>query len=404
MKHEPFQDILLSQRFLPEHGGSIRWMHEVYRRWPRPVVVITHNYYDFPPRVPEFPHQPQRPAAGDHVSDPNLKIERHDVFLHDWGLQSLHNMRRYWRFGRAVGRHLREHPGVCVHCTHALPEVFALWRLRMHYGKRVRIVCYAHGEEITAARSSRQLLWMMNRAYAISDVLIANSNYTANLLREHADEKKIHVVHPGVEVSEFATAEEAGQRWRREHGYEDRLIVLTLGRLDPRKNQGAVVAAIGRLRERFPNVLYVAAGEGRQAEALRRQAQELGLGGHVLFTGAVDGELRRALYGACDLFAMPAIRDGTDVEGFGLVFLEAGACGKPSVAGCEGGQADAVEDGKTGLVADGTNGQAVADAMGKLLGNKGLRDQLGAAARVKAREHDWPRVVQRTVDVVEKQG
>ena len=80
------QHILLTQRFLPEHGGSIRWMYEVYRRWPTPVEVITHDYYGHPPRTPEFPHAPERPAGGDHVTDANLRMDRRDIFIRYWGL------------------------------------------------------------------------------------------------------------------------------------------------------------------------------------------------------------------------------------------------------------------------------------------------------------------------------
>ena len=108
------------------------------------------------------------------------------------------------------------------------------------------------------------------------------------------------------------------------------------------------------------------------------------------------------MFGGCDVFAMPAIRDGTDIEGYGMVFIEAGICGKPSVAGCEGGQPEAGIDGETGLVVDGTDVVAVTDALRKLISDADLRQRMGHAARAKAKQEDWSCVLQRTLELVEK--
>jgi phosphatidylinositol alpha-1,6-mannosyltransferase len=289
--------------------------------------------------------------------------------------------------------------------VHAVPEVASLIPLKWRYGNRLRVVCYAHGEEVTACCSSRQLTFLMHRAHGIIDVMLANSRYTAGVLRGHIDPRKVHVMNPGVDLAGFDGALDAGVKWRAEHGYTGRsggLVVLTVGRLDPRKNHAAVVRAVAALKDRFPDLFYVAAGEGRALPALKALAQQLNVADRVLFPGSVDGPTKLALYGACDVFAMPAIRDGTDVEGFGMVFLEAGACFKPSLAGKEGGQADAVLDGETGLIVDGTNQDAVTQALERLLSDKSLREKLGTRGRAYAETFDWPRVVQRTVEVVEK--
>src|SRR6185369_10734898 len=105
----PVHDILLSQRFLPEHGGSIRWMHEAYRRWPRPVEVVTHDYYRFPIGTPEFRTTPPPPAGRvDHVNDANLYMDRRDIFIRDWGVESMGRVRRYLRMTAAIRERLRD--------------------------------------------------------------------------------------------------------------------------------------------------------------------------------------------------------------------------------------------------------------------------------------------------------
>jgi len=399
---DPPVDILLSQKFLPEPGGSIRWMYEVYRRWPRPIEVITHDYYADPPNTPEFPEVPSPPNGQDHVTDTNLILDRRPIFINDWGMENPRRVMRYARMTAAVNERFRKYKRLRVHCTHAVPEVVSLIPLRWRYGNRLKIICYAHGEEVTACCSSRQLRFLMHRGNAIVDRMLANSRYTASVLADHINPDKVHVVNPGVEFSEFENAQQAGAQWRASHGLTHKLIVLTLGRLDPRKNHTAVLEATARLAPKFPDLVYVLAGQGREMEQLRTQAAQLGVKDRVIFTGSVDAATRLALYGGCDVFAMPAIQDGTDVEGFGMVFLEAGACGKPTIAGSTGGQSDAVIDEKTGLIVDGTDRSAVVTALDRLLSDKDLRLRLGKAGRDNALNFDWKHVVQRTIKLVEE--
>lgn len=377
-------------------------MYEVYRRWPNPVEVITHDYYHAPPNTPEFPTVPPPPNGIDHVADPNLRMDRRDIFIPNWGLEHPSRLLRYTRMTRAVHARLRKHRLVRVHCTHAVPEVVSLIPLRKLFGRRLQVVCYAHGEEITACQTSRQLRLLMRTAHKIVDLMIANSQYTANLLQHHIDPSKVRVVHPGVELQAFASAHDAGQRWRKENNLKDNLIVLTVGRLDPRKNHAAVIQSIAALAKTYPQLSYIIAGQGRQQDSLKEQARSLGIADRVLFPGPVDGPTKLALYGACDVFAMPAIQVASDVEGFGIVFIEAGACGKPSLAGAVGGQPEAVIHGKTGLVVDGNDPSAVSAGLDLLLSQPPLRSKLGQAAKEHAATLDWAKVVQRTVQLVEE--
>jgi len=395
-------DILLSQKFLPEPGGSIRWMYEVYRRWPHPVEVVTHDYYADPPNTPEFPRVPPPPNGRDHVTDPNLKLDRRKIFINDWGVESPRRVLRYLRMTKAIHQRLKRYKQLRVHCTHAVPEVVSLWPLRKLYGDRLKIICYAHGEEVTACCSSRQLRFLMHRANAIVDLMIVNSKYTAFVIKDHVDPKKVRVVHPGVEIDQFRDAHHAGLDWRAEQGLTDQLVVLTIGRLDPRKNHAAVIDAVARLVPQYPQLVYVVGGQGRQMQALRAQAKQLGLDEKVLFAGEVDTPTKLAMFGGCDIFAMPAIQDGSDVEGFGMVFLEAGACGKPVIAGSTGGQPEAVIDGRTGLVIDGTQPQEVIASLKRLLSDESLRQRLGRAGRKHTQDFDWVKVVQRTTKLVEE--
>lgn len=402
----PIIDLLLSQKFLPEHGGSILWMYQLYRRWPGQVQVLTHDYYDHPPLTPEMPDAViPRPPEGDHVTDANLQMDRRDIFIRDWGLESVSRLLRYWRMTRAIAQRLSQHPQarLRVHCTHAVPEVVALLPLlcQRRYRRRMRVICYAHGEEITACQSSRQLHAMLRAAYKRCDLVICNSRFTVDRAGRYVPQDRLHVMHPGVDLSEYDGADQAGRQWRHAAGLNDKLVVLCVGRMDPRKNHAALVRAMVQLKDDVPTAHLVLVGEGRERGGLEQIVAAGGITDRVTFAGAVDGQTKRAMFGGCDVFAMPAVRAGTDVEGFGIVFIEAGACGKPVLAGCEGGQVDAVVDGQTGLIVDGTQQDQVTRALRTLLTDASLRAKMGQAGRAHARQLDWSVLVQRACELVE---
>jgi phosphatidyl-myo-inositol dimannoside synthase len=130
--------------------------------------------------------------------------------------------------------------------------------------------------------------------------------------------------------------------------------------------------------------------------SLEQLALDLRVSDRVWFPGRVTEEEKLRLYAAADVHAMPSVRHGPMIEGFGFVFLEAGAAGLPSVCGVVGGQREAVLDGETGLAVDGTDPEAVHSALSRLVHDAGLRRRLGDRGRAFAQERDWERVVPET--------
>jgi phosphatidylinositol alpha-1,6-mannosyltransferase len=187
------------------------------------------------------------------------------------------------------------------------------------------------------------------------------------------------VVPPGVDPRRFRPLDPAERPdARRALGLPvDVPIVLGLSRLVPRKGFDVLIDAVRGL----DGVHLVLAGAGRDRARLARRAASLGGRAHLL--GRVDDAVLPALYGAADVFAMPC-RDrwgGLEAEGYGIVFLEAAACGVPAVAGRSGGSAEAVLDGETGFVVPPRDVGAVRDALARVLADGELRARLGAAAR-----------------------
>jgi phosphatidylinositol alpha-1,6-mannosyltransferase len=150
-----------------------------------------------------------------------------------------------------------------------------------------------------------------------------------------------------------------------------------------------VIRAIAELRREGLPLAYVCGGGGEEKTKLVELVDALEMHEWVRFTGVLTDDERALTYGASDIYAMPSIMYGQMTEGFGIVFLEAAAVGIPSIAGNVGGQAEAVLDGKTGVVVDGLDLPQVKAAIKRLALDSSLRDQMGEEGVKWARSHDW---------------
>jgi phosphatidylinositol alpha-1,6-mannosyltransferase len=194
---------------------------------------------------------------------------------------------------------------------------------------------------------------------------------------------------PGVDPETFAGADPAGGRdVRRRYGIApDAPVVLCAARLVARKGQDVLVRALPAVLRAVPDARLLVVGDGPDADRLHRLVAERGVHDQVVLAGGHPHSAMPAFYAAADVFAMPSRsrRGGLEVEGLGIVYLEAQAAGLPAVAGNSGGAPDAVQDGVTGYVVDGTDTDDVADRLIELLGDRALRQRMGA------RGPDWVR-------------
>jgi phosphatidylinositol alpha-1,6-mannosyltransferase len=235
--------------------------------------------------------------------------------------------------------------------------------------------------------------------------VVTVSRFTRGLLtRAGVPEECIAIVHPGVNLERFRATADPEPAIRR-FGLGGKRVLLTVGRLDPSeqyKGHDVVIRALRRIIAAVPNVVYVIAGGGDDRGRLERLAADEGVAEHVLFTGFVEDELLPSLYAACDCYVM--LSGGPEAggfEGFGIVYLEAAAVGKPAIASEFGGAAEAVLHEKTGLLVPPGDTAAAVEATVRLLSDDDLRRRLGEAARARAEsEFGWPRQAARLEDVV----
>jgi phosphatidyl-myo-inositol dimannoside synthase len=357
--------LLVSDIFPPKTGGSGRWFWEIYRRLPRASYLIAAG---------EDPRQDVFDRSHD------LSLVRVPLRLGCWGLASLEGLLGYARSVRALRRVVaRERVGM-VHCGRCLPEGVMALGLKAWLG--VPFACFVHGEDVTTATNSRELRWLVRRVLHSAEFLVANSRNTERILLDDWDlpTGRVRVLYPGVDTDRFVPAPR-DPIVRRRLGWHDRPVVLTVGRLQKRKGHDKLILALHSVRLAVPDVLYAIVGDGEEREYLQLLAAREGLGEHMQFLGEVADEELIHCYQQCDLFALPNREVGRDIEGFGMVLLEAQACGKPVIAGSSGGTNETMDIPATGRVVGCDTPDDLATLVAEMLSDRDQLRSMGEAAR-----------------------
>ncbi|TDC32873.1 glycosyltransferase family 1 protein [Micromonospora sp. 15K316] len=268
--------------------------------------------------------------------------------------------------------------------------------LRRRAGIR-RFVAQTHGHEIgwAALPGARAALRHIGRGVDVTTYL---GEYTrVRLARALHGRTELHRLAPGVDVDTYHPDVD-GEPVRTRLGLSDRPVVVCVSRLVPRKGQDMLIRAMPEIIRRVPDAALLVVGGGPYRATLEKLARQTGVDRDVVFTGSVPAAELPAHYAAGDVYAMPCRtrNRGLDVEGLGIVYLEASAAGLPVVAGDSGGAPDAVREGETGYVVNGRDVAQLAERVSRLLADRDLARQLGAAGRAWVeREWRWETQAQR---------
>lgn len=374
--------LLITDTYVPRIGGRENYYHNLFSRFPADQVVVV---------TPDL--------IGDYQSfdrDYNLPILR------------ISDISRKWFAWGRPGRFkwLREIGGICwkynidvVHCGLAIPDGLSGWFLQKTLG--IPYIVYTHGKEILEYCQHPKWSKYLDVVLASASRVVCNSNYTGEILKQvGVPEEKIVRICPGVDVSHWIVEPDSArvQALQKLHELENRPVILTVTRLIERKGCDQVIEAMPNILSRFPEAVYLIVGEGPERDRLETLRNQLGLTKSVIFAGAVSDQDLRAYYSLANLFAMISRQPpgSHEVEGFGIVYLEANACGLPVVAGNSGGVPDAVVDGKTGYLVDPFSSEAVASAILRLLENPELGQEMGYFGRERAaKEFSWSEISDR---------
>lgn len=371
--------LVITEKFPPRKGGSNLWFDEVYRRIGDKNTHIVAN---------------EQPGAAEYDATHPNQIHRLSLTRRGWLrpeslfiylkllLKSLGLLLRYSFDAVHAGRVLSEGlVGLTVARLAGLP-----------------VVVYAHGEEITTWRQPAKLK-CMRFVFCRADRIIANSEFTREeLLKLGVPSERIATIYPGVDLERFRPGL-AATDCRQSLGLSpEGALILSVGRLSRRKGFDYVLQSLSLLLEKGLDVHYGIIGIGEDQDYLTAWAQKLGVASRFHLLGHVSPEDLPRWYNTADVFAMPNRMINQDTEGFGMVFLEAAACGKPVVAGKAGGTGSAVIDNVTGLRVDGTSVEAISSALERILKDKEFASQLGQNGRTRAVEcFSWDEVARKTL-------
>jgi phosphatidylinositol alpha-1,6-mannosyltransferase len=285
--------------------------------------------------------------------------------------------------------------------THLFGAVLAKKILRIPY------VILVHGSDLNAYLHGFTWIDRVFGKIVLKNAqeIIANSNATKKDISRHRYPlSQIYVVNPGTDTKKFIPRNNI-DNMKQELCGTDSKILLSVGRLIKRKGHDRIIKALSEVIKRIPDVFLVIVGKGPEETYLKTLARDMQLYDYVKFAGSVSEEQKISYYQSCDVFIMPSFEirkaDMNDYEGFGIVYAEANACGKPVIAGRSGGMQDAVIDGVTGLMVDPDNIGEISETIIRLLTDREYAKKLGENGRQRIeKELNWNMVGNRVETVL----
>ena len=279
--------------------------------------------------------------------------------------------------------------------------IFDSWKsLETISNFNIRKLCFAHGNELLSDIGSRK--WhRIRRSLKSADLIIANSNYTADLLGAYEiDSNRIKIFYPPIYPQLIPDTIIKQELQDEINGQAP--ILITVARLEPRKGIDTVITSLPKLITRYPNLIYLIGGEGDDRHRIENIINELNLKNHVKLLGRLSEQQRAALFSLATIFVMPTRQVNRSVEGFGISYIEAGWYGVPSIASQTGGGVEAVLHNETGIIVDLAEENNLTLALIDLLDNETLRERLGAAALARSRhELCWDIAIFRLIDIID---
>jgi len=359
--------LVFSPDFLPNTGGIAIFVHNICLQLVRlgyEVDVLTTR------KITDYSNKPYKV----YQYDPGGRLSSMKAIL---AVFSLYLKRRYdlLFFGHFVS-------------THALGGVLLTKIFKVPY------IMLCHGNDVFRYEVSTTIHRLIRKVVLRNAIIVlANSNFTKNRIEIELNIKG-KVLNPGVDITFFHADKDDSELREKYQINNSTTVLLSAGRLVRKKNYNNIIKAAKLIKEKINNLILFVAGEGPERENIIACAKSEGVHKNVILIGNIDANILKDYYLMCNVFVLPSIVDDNDYETFGMVFLEAGACGKPVIGSKTGGIADAVIDNETGiLVNDPSNAREISDAILYLLSNKQIADEMGGKARARiVANFDWDKV------------
>lgn len=363
--------LLFTLEYPPFKGGIANYNNHLIKEWPEPGnIFVLHNNKN---KLLSFPFWP-------------------------------HWLPALWYLWRAVRKYKIDY----VITDHILPLGTITWFLSKI--SRIKYCVILHGMDWHFGQRVPRKRKLTKKILKSAQQIIGNSSFVIETIGQALPDlpkSKLQVVNPGITptYSRNDDIKEASLKINSTFDLNGKYVLFSLGRLVKRKGFDNTIRALPRVLERSPNTSYFIAGAGSEEEYLKelvREEKEADLQSKVIFLGKVSEAEKWAWLNICDVFVMPARDIDGDVEGFGIVYLEANLAGKPVLAGRSGGVVDAVGDQKSGVIVDPESFEAIADGILELK-NPVLRQKMGQYGMKRAAEDfQWVRQIDKIYKIINR--
>jgi len=405
-------NIILSTNFYPIEGGIQTYMYQLAEHWQKGETIVLCDQEKDEPLSMDEPFRIERVSKG-MVSYPKAI---YSIFRTLCSFPSITRLKflailfvnrsfvcRYSRriscFLELVSNNYKQID--LIQCSTTIPNAAIGLFAKLLY--KIPVITYVHGSELLILHKKRTTRMLQRFVLRNSDFVIANSAYTYSLLASyHLENDKTMIVNLGADLSKFYPMKPDPSIRKSMGVSQNAFVLLTISHLVSRKGHDMVIRALPKIVKSHPETVYVIAGQGPNEENLRKLVKELGVENNVHFTGFLQESQLNSFMNACDLFVMPNRDEDGDIEGFGIVFIEANACRKPVIAGRSGGAVDAVIHGKTGYLVDPLDEDKIASSVVSLIENPELRKNMGDQGFLRSTEEfNWAAVTHRIYSRIE---
>jgi phosphatidylinositol alpha-1,6-mannosyltransferase len=358
----PQKYLLATLEFPPQKGG---------------VATLYKSYYDYWPDGELF------------------VLANNSLGLQDFGKVKFHNLisNKIWpRWLPAFCQLWREVKKADGNINIIVGQILPLGIAAYYLSKflKFKYTVLSHGMDFSLATATKRKKKITKKILQRADKIICSNSYTANSVKVFDDglAVKLGMVNPGIESS-FVRNPQRVEELRSKYGLQNKLVLLSLGRLTRRKGVDNVIKAMDDISKSAADLVYVVAGAGQEAEALKKivAAKPEEIKNKIIFLGQISDEDRWAWLELCDIFITPSRNINGDYEGFGIVYLEANLAGKPVIAGDSGGVRDAVINNINGLLVNPESVAEIAAAVLKLSSDEKLRKEIGNQGKRRAVEN-----------------
>lgn len=386
------RSLLIAPFFPPEHGGIQKYLYNICKNLPQDKIFVM---------APKHKN-----TNGQKIQDEEVKFDQAQPFkIYRTKFSSILRFLHLTPYSiyRQAKKICKKQKIEIVQCGHLYPAGAAGLLLKKFQG--ISYLVYVYGQEFLEIKNfPRAKFKTVLSVLKNADHIIVIADFLKKRLEKYGiGPNKIIKIPPGVDF-EFFRPNLNVENLRKELNLQNKKIIFTCGRLVARKNHKAIISVLPKILKKIKNVVYLIAGDGPEKERLQNLVKKLSLENHVIFLGEVKDHQLPFYYNLCNVFCMPSseIKETGDVEGFGIVFLEAQACEKPVIGGRTGGIPDAIDDEIDGILIDPENTQALRSALIKILEDEELAKKMGKAGRKKViQKHDWRKLIERLKPLLE---